>query len=173
MKKKIKFSLWLGRYPEGPSVKVDLDGLVTLRDVRFQGNSVKGARHIISFDGGFESGKMKLVKELLIGIFNVPKYHPKSTGVVDHVLNFTNESNVVSFRNYQIFREAVNKDKDKLDLYEIGPRCLMEPVCILDGVMGGEVLYRSAVVKKVAKKSKFDKRKLIEKKEVKPKNIFG
>ena len=116
---------------------------------------------------------MKLVKELLIGIFNVPKYHPKSTGVVDHVLNFTNESNVVSFRNYQIFREAVNKDKDKLDLYEIGPRCLMEPVCILDGVMGGEVLYRSAVVKKVAKKSKFDKRKLIEKKEVKPKNIFG
>ena len=60
---------------------------------------------------------MALLKELLIGIFNVPKYHPKSTGVIDHVLNFTNEGGEVGFRNYQIFREAVNKDKDQLDLY--------------------------------------------------------
>ena len=45
--------------------------------------------------------------------------------------------------------------------------------CILEGVMGGEVLYRAPVIKNVAKKSKFDKRKLIEKKEVKPLNIFG
>lgn len=36
--------------------------------------------------------------------------------------------------------------------------------CILEGVMGGEVLYRAPVIKSVAKKSKFDKRKLIEKK---------
>jgi hypothetical protein len=33
--------------------------------------------------------------------------------------------------------------------------------CILDGVMGGEVLYRAPVVKMVAKKGKLDKRKLI------------
>ena len=67
----------------------------------------------------------------------------------------------------------MNKDKDKLDLYEIGPRFLMEVVCILDGVMGGEVLYHSPVIKRVIKKGKFDKRKLIEKKEVTPKNVFG
>jgi ribosome biogenesis protein BRX1 len=107
----------LGRYPEGPSVKIDLENIVSTKDVRFQGNSVKGARNILSFDAGFESGKLSLLKELLIGIFNVPKHHPKSTGVIDHVINFTNENNVVSFRNYQIFREAVNKDKDKIDLY--------------------------------------------------------
>ena len=128
---------------------------------------------MISFDGGFESGKMKLIRELMVGIFNVPKYHPKSTGVIDHVLSFTNESNVISFRNYQIFREAVNKDKDKVDLYEIGPRFMMDVSCILEGAMGGEVLYRSPVIKKVVKKGKFDKRKLIEKKEVVPNNIFG
>ena len=58
----------------------------------------------------------------------------------------------------------MNKDKDKLDLYEIGPRFLMDIVCILDGVMGGEVLYRSPVIKRVIKKGKFDKRKLREKK---------
>lgn len=36
--------------------------------------------------------------------------------------------------------------------------------CILDGVISGEVLYRAPVIKAVAKKGKFDKRKLIEKK---------
>ncbi len=85
---------------------------------------------------------------------NVPKYHPKSTPVVDHVLNFTCEKDQVSFRNYQIFREAVNKEKDKLTLYEIGPRFLMDMQVILDGVMGGEVLYRSEILKKVAKRNK-------------------
>ncbi len=49
----------------------------------------------------------------------------------------------------------------------------MEVNCVLDGVMGGEVLYRSPVIKKFLKKSKLDKRKLIQKKEVKPRNIFG
>ncbi len=90
----------------------------------------------------------------MAGALNVPKYHPKSTPVVDHVLNFTCENDQVSFRNYQIFREAVNKEKDKLTLYEIGPRFLMDMQVILDGVMGGEVLYRSEILKKVAKKNK-------------------
>jgi len=45
--------------------------------------------------------------------------------------------------------------------------------CILDGVMGGEVLYRSPVIKKIAKKGKFDKRKLIQGDEKIEKNIFG
>lgn len=35
----------------------------------------------------------------------------------------------------------------------------MKPACILDGVMGGEVLYRAAIYKKVAQKTKGDKRK--------------
>lgn len=158
----MRYSLWIGRYPEGPSVKVDLENIVSLKDVRFQGNSVKGARHILSFDGGFETGKLGLLRELLVGAFNVPKHHPKSTGVIDHVLSFTSEKEAVSFRNYQIFRETVNKDKDKIDLYEIGPRFMMQVNCILDGVMGGEVLYRAPVTKLILKKGKQDKRALIE-----------
>jgi ribosome biogenesis protein BRX1 len=173
VKRKVRYSVWLGRYPEGPSVKVDLSNIVTVKDVRFQGNSVKGARHVLSFDGGFTGGKLGLLKELLIGIFNVPKHHPKSTGVVDSVLSFANEADTVSFRNYQVFREAVNKDKDQLDLYEIGPRFLMNVNCVLDGVMCGEVLYRAPVLKKIPKKGKMDKRKLINPTEVKPKNLFG
>lgn len=45
--------------------------------------------------------------------------------------------------------------------------------CILDGVMGGEVLYRAPVTKLIPKKSKLDKRTLINPTEVKPKNVFG
>lgn len=161
VKRKVRYSLWVGKYPEGPSIKLDLENIVSLKDIRFQGNSVKGARHILSFDGGFETGKLALLKEVLIGMLNVPKHHPKSTGVVDHVLNFANEKDSISFRNYQIFRETVNKDKDKLDLFEIGPRFIMNINCILDGVMGGEVLYRAPVTKLIPKKSKLDKRTLI------------
>jgi ribosome biogenesis protein BRX1 len=43
----------MGRYPEGPSIKIDLNNIVSIKDVKFQGNSVRGARPILSFDGGF------------------------------------------------------------------------------------------------------------------------
>jgi ribosome biogenesis protein BRX1 len=125
-------------------MKLLVNGMVLTKDVKFQGNNVKGARHILSFEKHMEdSPKLKILKTLLTGALNVPKYHPKSTSVIDHVLNFTCEGDLVSFRNYQIFREAVNKETDKLKLYEIGPRFLMNPQVILDGIMGGEVLYRS------------------------------
>lgn len=67
----------------------------------------------------------------------------------------------------------MNKDKEKLDLYEIGPRFIMSVSCILDGVIGGEVLYRSPVMKKTLKKSKTDKRKQRRHGEVKPRDVFG
>ena len=43
-------------------MKVDLEDIVGVKDIRFQGNSVKGARHILSFDGGFQGGKLGLLK---------------------------------------------------------------------------------------------------------------
>jgi ribosome biogenesis protein BRX1 len=55
IKKKVNFALWLGRFPEGPSIKLEVDGIVQARDIKFQGNSVKGARHIISFDARIDS----------------------------------------------------------------------------------------------------------------------
>ena len=49
----------------------------------------------------------------------------------------------------------------------------MSVSCILDGVIGGEVLYRSPVMKKTLKKSKTDKRKQRRHGEVKPRDVFG
>lgn len=48
--------------------------------------------------------KLRVAKELLIGAFNIPKYHPKSTAVIDHTLNFIGKGDDISFRNYQIYR---------------------------------------------------------------------
>lgn len=63
VKKKVNFSLWIGRYPEGPSIKFGIEGIVYSRDIKFQGNSVKGARHILSFDGGMQADpKMRIAK---------------------------------------------------------------------------------------------------------------
>lgn len=53
VKKKINFSIWLGRYPEGPSVKLGISGMVLTKDVKFQGNCVKGSRHVLSFEKVF------------------------------------------------------------------------------------------------------------------------
>jgi ribosome biogenesis protein BRX1 len=93
-KKKIRFSLWVGRFPEGPSIKFDIDGIVHVRDIKFQGNCVKGGRHILSFDEGFDCiPQMKIAKELMIGALNVPAFHPKSTAVFDHSLSFISDGN--------------------------------------------------------------------------------
>lgn len=52
---------------------------------------------------------MRIAKQLFIGAFNVPKYHPKSTAVIDHSLNFLAEGDSIYFKNYQVFREAISK----------------------------------------------------------------
>ena len=52
----------------------------------------------------------------------------------------------------------VSKDTSKIDLYEIGPRFMLKFVVILDGVLGGEVLYRAPIYKQILKKSKLDAR---------------
>jgi ribosome biogenesis protein BRX1 len=63
VKKKVNLALWLGRYPEGPSIKFMVDGVIQTRDIQFQGNSIRGARHIISFDAKMDTEpKFQLAK---------------------------------------------------------------------------------------------------------------
>jgi Brix domain len=61
---------------------------------------------------------------------------------LDHVLSFNIADNRIWFRNYQINIEPDGKDK-KTELYEIGPRFLLNPIVILDGNLSGEVLYQN------------------------------
>ncbi len=141
-------------------MKLSIQNPMLSRDIKFQGNSIRGARHILSFNSQMDGEpKMKLVKELITSAMNVPKMHPKSVGVIDHVINVAQEENEIHFRNYQIFRQPKNKDANHIELHEIGPRMIMTVSCILEGPFCGEVLYRAPVVKKIPKKTKMDRRR--------------
>lgn len=74
-----------------------------MEELNFTGNALKGSRPILSFDAAFDqTPAMKLIKEVLLHIFGVPKGARKSKPFVDHVLNFTIADGKIWFRNYQV-----------------------------------------------------------------------
>lgn len=143
-RKKRDLYLWVGRFPTGPTIKFLLENVHTNEELKMTGNCLKGSRPVLSFDGSFnEKSHWKLARELLIHTFNVPKYHPKSKPCVDHTYSFVISDERIWFRNYQIWTESWNKALENEELYEIGPRFVLNPICILDGVMNGLVLYKN------------------------------
>jgi len=93
----------------------------------------------------------RLCKEVLTHIFNVPQFHPNSKPGVDHCLSFLVTDNRIWFRNYQVFSEPQNKTVESQELYEIGPRFVLNPICVLDGCMLGIVLYKNPSYESIAK----------------------
>eukprot|EP01017_Pseudomicrothorax_dubius_P030299 TRINITY_DN3768_c0_g1_i3.p1 TRINITY_DN3768_c0_g1~~TRINITY_DN3768_c0_g1_i3.p1 ORF type:complete len:183 (+),score=71.74 TRINITY_DN3768_c0_g1_i3:510-1058(+) len=103
------------------------------------GNCMKGSRPFLSFDSNFDNdAHWRLVKEMLVQIFGVPKNHPKTVPFFDHVFSFTIADGRVWFRNYQIFRE---QEKPEPELIEIGPRFVLNPIKICEGNLSGMVLF--------------------------------
>lgn len=45
--------MWVGSYPDGPSMKFQLENIVSSSDLKLQGNALKSSRHILSFDKTF------------------------------------------------------------------------------------------------------------------------
>ncbi|EAR91085.2 brix domain protein (macronuclear) [Tetrahymena thermophila SB210] len=143
-RRKTDLYLWIGRFPDGPSAKFLIEHIHGSGELKCTGNCLKGSRHVISFDKSFsEEPSLKLYRELLTHIFNVPRYHPKSKPCTDHLLSFIYSDNKLWFRNYQLYQETQNKQLDNQELYEIGPRFVMTPIAIIDGTMMGEVLYKN------------------------------
>ena len=86
------------------------------------GNCLKGSRPLLYFDAGFDATPpMKVAKELLQQIFNVPRGHHKSKPFIDHVLGFYLVDGRIWLRNFQIshMRESSNPEPV---LAEIGAR---------------------------------------------------
>lgn len=107
---------------------------------------------------------MRLLKEIFLHIFGVPKSSRKVKPFVDHVMGFTLGDGKVWIRNYQISEtepskakptgdaETDTKSKSKtkgkpietdLSLVEIGPRFVLTPIVILEGSFGGPVIYEN------------------------------
>ena len=133
--------LWMAQAPSGPSVKMLLHNVHTADELRLVGNCLKFSRPLLHFDKEFEMiPQLRIMKALLQMVFNTPRYHPKSKPFVDHMLCFFYLDGNIWVRHYQLAEDR------ELELVEIGPRFTMEPVCILNGCMRGNVLWKNALV---------------------------
>ena len=134
-----------------------------MEELHFTGNCIRGSRPILSFDATFDSQPhLRVIKELFLHIFGVPKGARKSKPFVDHIMGFTAADGRIWIRCYQIneteaargqpdpegeddsFSAAADgKGQIKLNLVEIGPRFVMTPIVILEGSFGGPVIYEN------------------------------
>lgn len=129
--------MWISNIPNGPSAKFLVENIYTMGELKMTGNCLRGSRPLLSFDPQFtKDPHYCLLKELLVQIFGVPNYHPKSQPFFDHVYTFMVLDNRIWFRNYQILSEDGA-------LAEIGPRFVLNPVKIFSGSFGGATLWEN------------------------------
>ncbi|KAF5874261.1 putative ribosome biogenesis protein brx1 protein [Botrytis fragariae] len=155
--------LWMSKAPNGPTVKMHMQNLHTMEELHFTGNCLKGSRPILSFDASFDKEPhLRVLKELFLHIFGVPKGARKSKPFIDHVMGFTLADGKIWIRNYQISEaepskvkgaeeETSTKSKSKssgaseteCNLVEIGPRFVLTPIVIQEGSFGGPIIYEN------------------------------
>ena len=135
--------LWLARPPDGPSVKFLVTGVHTMAELKLTGNHMRGSRPVLSFHAAFDaSPHWRLIKELLMRTFAVPRRHPKSKPFVDHVVSFSLADERVWVRNYQVVPTPGTKPSAaSVTLAEVGPRATLQPIKVFAGSFGGRVLY--------------------------------
>ncbi|POS87416.1 Class II aaRS ABD-like protein, partial [Erysiphe pulchra] len=154
--------LWMSKAPNGPTVKMHMQNLHTMEELHFTGNCLKGSRPILSFDASFDTEPhLRIIKELFLHIFGVPKGSRKSKPFIDHVMGFTLADNKIWIRNYQINetetsskiepetekktkKKTIDRNKEpEISLVEIGPRFVLTPIVIQEGSFGGPIIYQN------------------------------
>ncbi|CAL5206321.1 unnamed protein product [Lathyrus oleraceus] len=142
--------LWMSKCPNGPSVKFLVSAVHTMEELKLTGNHLKGSRPLLTFSSNFEKdAHWKLLKEMLLQIFETPKDHRKAKPFHDHVFVFSIVDDHIWFRNYQISVPHNESDKlprgglDKMTLIEVGPRFCLNPIKIFGGSFGGPTLYEN------------------------------
>ncbi|TVY56369.1 Ribosome biogenesis protein BRX1 [Lachnellula cervina] len=156
--------LWMSKAPNGPTVKMHMQNLHTMEELHFTGNCLKGSRPLLSFDASFDKEPhLRVLKELFMHIFGVPKGARKAKPFVDHVMGFTLADGKIWIRNYQISetepskistssegtdaKPKVKKNADgketEISLVEIGPRFVLTPIVIQEGSFGGPIIYEN------------------------------
>lgn len=179
--------LYLAKYENGPTMKFLIDSITTADELKMTGNCLKYSRPILSFDESFDQDpKWVIFKQLVRDSFGIPKFHPKSQPFVDKVFHFGLSDGKIHFRNYQIVyhssgveKKIVNKE---LKLNEVGPRLILTPCFIQQGLFQGKLLYTNPLFKTISEERgdlRKEQRKLLnqkilkkEKKLQKRKNTF-
>ncbi|KAF9077127.1 Brix domain-containing protein [Rhodocollybia butyracea] len=136
--------LWAAKMPNGPSIKMHVQNVHTMDELKMTGNCLKGSRGLLSFDKSFEDTEWgKLTKELFTHIFGVPSTARKAKPFVDHILTFSIVDQKIWFRNFQIIEKdpLAPNGPPQTTLVEIGPRFVLTPIRIFEGAFGGATVY--------------------------------
>jgi len=169
--------LWLGRAPNGPTIKFSVSNIHTMGELGFIGNCLKGGRGIVVFDKSFEDGFERgseykgLVREMLAGVFCVPAKGVRGMKpFIDRVIGVFGLDGKIWFRVYEI-QEGENRhpgsktDIANMNLAEIGPRFVLTPIVILEASFSGPVLFENKqfvspnLLRRQARRGKYDRRK--------------
>jgi ribosome biogenesis protein BRX1 len=147
VRKRQDLYLWMAKTPSGPSVKFQVQNIHTMAELKLTGNHLKGSRSIVSFHGAFDQQPhLQLLKEMLSQVFgSSTKKHQKTKPFVDHVFSFTYADGRIWFRNYQIVLddEKAKTNFEQMQLVEVGPRFVLNPVKMFSGSFKGQVLYEN------------------------------
>lgn len=131
---------WIGQAPNGPSMKLNLVNVHTADELRMTGNCLKYSRMLLHFDQPFDTmPHLRIAKALLQQVYNVPRYHPRSKPFIDHIMCFFFLDDRIYVRHYQIQHQTT-----PLSLLEIGPRFVLEPVLLVNGLCRGAPIWRDA-----------------------------
>ncbi|KAJ7085835.1 ribosome biogenesis protein BRX1 [Mycena belliarum] len=136
--------LWAAKTPNGPSIKMHVQNVHTMDELKMTGNCLKGSRGLLSFDKAFEDTEWgKLTKEVFTHIFGVPSTARKAKPFIDHILTFSILDSKIWFRNYQILEKDPLQPSGppQMTLVEIGPRFVLTPIRIFEGAFGGATVF--------------------------------
>ncbi|KAG8217614.1 ribosome biogenesis protein BRX1 [Butyriboletus roseoflavus] len=158
--------MWVAKTPNGPSIKLHVQNVHTMDELKMTGNCLKGCRGILSFDKAFDESEWgKLTKEIFTHIFGVPPSARRAKPFIDHVLTFTILDNKIWFRNFQILEKDPQQPNapPSTSLVEIGPRFVLTPIRIFEGAFGGVTVYSNpefitpTAIRRLVKQSKGDR----------------
>ncbi|KAH9966839.1 ribosome biogenesis protein BRX1 [Russula dissimulans] len=160
--------LWAAKTPNGPSIKLHVQNVHTMDELKMTGNCLKGSRGILSFDAAFEETEWgRLTKELFTHIFGVPPQARRAKPFIDHILTFSILDSKIWFRNFQIIEKDPLQPSGppEMSLVEIGPRFVLTPIRIFEGAFGGATVFANpefvspALVRSVRRKEKGERYK--------------
>jgi len=136
--------MWAAKTPNGPSIKLHVQNVHTMDELKMTGNCLKGSRGILSFDKAFDETEWgRLTKEVFTHIFGVPPTARRSKPFIDHVLTFSILDSKIWFRNYQIIEKdpLLPNGPPQVSMVEIGPRFVLTPIRIFEGAFGGATVF--------------------------------
>jgi U3 small nucleolar ribonucleoprotein protein IMP4 len=119
--------LIISHMPFGPTVYFGLFNVVLRHDIKEEVDTVSEAYPHLIFDG-FNSRLGERITEILKNIFPVPKLESQ------RVLTFVNNEDYISLRHHT-YTKNKSKNKDNVELEEVGPRFELRPYQILLGTL--------------------------------------